>query len=137
MIGSNISLPWFQPLCEQILLVSGVFGGLVSVGLIRLWLAEWTQQDSSNCFHAANMGFLVHILYGFVITEVMNLYYNIQHTACMGILFMYMLVLWVAGFRGQNSLKLSNSMTWSDQNCPPKGEFFAMIFLLKKCIKFL
>ena len=38
--------------------------------------------------------------------------------------------------RGQKSLKLSNSMTWSDQNCPTKGAYLAMIFLLKKCVKF-
>ena len=37
---------------------------------------------------------------------------------------------------GQKSLKLSNSMTWSDQNCPTKGAYLAMIFLLKKCVKF-
>ena len=37
--------------------------------------------------------------------------------------------------RGQKSLKLSNSMTWSDQNCPTKCAYFAMIFLLKKCVK--
>ena len=26
-------------------------------------------------------------------------------------------------------------MTWSDQNCPTKGVYSAMIFLLKKCVK--
>ena len=29
--------------------------------------------------------------------------------------------------RGQKSLKLSNSMTWSDQNCPTKGAYFERI----------
>ena len=45
---------------------------------------------------------------------------------------------WVIGLatRGQKSLKLSNSMTWSDQNCPTKGAYLAIIFLLKKCVKF-
>ena len=38
--------------------------------------------------------------------------------------------------RGQKSFKLSNSMSWSDQHCPTKGAYFAMIYLLKKCIKF-
>ena len=28
-------------------------------------------------------------------------------------------------------------MIWSDQNCPTKGAYFAMIFLLKKCVKFI
>ena len=37
--------------------------------------------------------------------------------------------------RGQKSLKLSNSMTWSDQNCPTKGVYLAMIFLLKIFVK--
>ena len=37
--------------------------------------------------------------------------------------------------RGQKSFELSNSMTWSDQNCPTKGVYFAMIFLLKTCVK--
>ena len=27
-------------------------------------------------------------------------------------------------------------MTWSDQICPTKGAYFAMIFLLEKCVKF-
>ena len=36
--------------------------------------------------------------------------------------------------RGQKSLKLFNSMTWSDQNCPTKGAYIAMIFLLEKCV---
>ena len=48
----------------------------------------------------------------------------------------YCLILRPLGIRGQTSLKLSNSMTWSDQNCPTKGAHFAMIFLLKKCLKF-
>ena len=38
--------------------------------------------------------------------------------------------------RGQKSLKLSNSMTWWDQNYFSKGAYFAMIFCLKKCVKF-
>ena len=38
--------------------------------------------------------------------------------------------------RGQKSLKLSNSITWSDQNCLRKGAYFAIIFLLEKCVKF-
>ena len=38
--------------------------------------------------------------------------------------------------RDQKSLKLSNSMTWSDPNCPTKGTYLAMIFLLKKCVKY-
>ena len=38
--------------------------------------------------------------------------------------------------RGQKSLKLSDSMTWSDQNCPTKRTYFAMNFLLEKCVKF-
>ena len=38
--------------------------------------------------------------------------------------------------RGQKSLTLSNSMTWSDQNCPTKGAYFEMIFLLEKSVKF-
>ena len=32
--------------------------------------------------------------------------------------------------RGQKSLKLSASMTWSDQNCPTKDVYFEMIFWL-------
>ena len=39
-------------------------------------------------------------------------------------------------YRGQKSLKPSNSMTWSDQNCPTKGAYFAIIFLLKQGVKF-
>ena len=27
-------------------------------------------------------------------------------------------------------------MTWSDQNCPMKDAYFAMIFLLEKCVTF-
>ena len=38
--------------------------------------------------------------------------------------------------RGQKSLKLYNSMTWSDQNCPTNGVYFSMNFLLEKYIKF-
>ena len=34
--------------------------------------------------------------------------------------------------RGQKSLKLSNSMTCSDQNCLMKGAYFATIFLWEK-----
>ena len=36
----------------------------------------------------------------------------------------------------QKILKLSNSMTWSDQNCPTKGTYFAMIFSPEKFVKF-
>ena len=32
--------------------------------------------------------------------------------------------------RGPKNLKLSNSITWSDQNCPTKGAYFAMFCLL-------
>ena len=35
--------------------------------------------------------------------------------------------------RGKKSLQLSNSMTWSEQNCPTKGAYFS---LLEKCLKF-
>ena len=38
--------------------------------------------------------------------------------------------------RGQKSLKLSNRMACSDQNCPTKGAYFAIIFLLEKYVKF-
>ena len=38
--------------------------------------------------------------------------------------------------RRQKILRLSNSMTWFDQNCPMKGTYFAMIFLPKKFVKF-
>ena len=54
MFHSIISLPLFQPLHEKVWLVSGLFSWLASVGLIGLWLAEWTQQDSSSCFQAVS-----------------------------------------------------------------------------------
>ena len=34
--------------------------------------------------------------------------------------------------RGPESWKLSNSMTWSDQNCPTKDAYFAIFFLTGK-----
>ena len=38
--------------------------------------------------------------------------------------------------RGPESLKLSNSMTWSDQNCPAKRRIFCNNFLLGQCVIF-
>ena len=36
--------------------------------------------------------------------------------------------------RGPKSQKLSNSMTWLDQNCPTKGAFFGMFYFMGKCV---
>ena len=38
--------------------------------------------------------------------------------------------------RGKTSLKLSNSIAWSNKNCPTKGAYFELVFLLGKCVNF-
>ena len=39
-------------------------------------------------------------------------------------------------WQGSEKFKLSNSMTWWDQNGPTKGTYFAIILLLEKYVKF-